>query len=60
MITPLQRLTLMLAEDARFTAYMPGNLIIDVTDDIEAAIKEVQTAREGFESAAEEKESLRN
>jgi hypothetical protein len=58
MTTPLQRLTRMLAEDARFTAYMPGNLIIDVTDDIEAAMAQVQTAREGFESVTEDKESI--
>jgi hypothetical protein len=36
----------MLADQAKFSAYMPGNIIIDVTDDLEAAIKEIQATRE--------------
>jgi hypothetical protein len=35
----------MLADQAKFSAYMPGNIIIDVTDDLEAAIKEIQATR---------------
>jgi hypothetical protein len=46
MRTPIHRLTQMLADQAKFSAYMPGNIIIDVTDDLEAAIKEIQATRD--------------
>ena len=43
MTTPVQRISRLLDEEARFVAYLPGNIIIDVTPDVTAAMAEVQT-----------------
>ena len=42
MNTPVQRISRLLDEEARFVAYLPGNIIIDVTPDVTAAMAEVQ------------------
>jgi hypothetical protein len=42
MTTPTQRISRLLDEEARFVAYLPGNIIIDVTPDVTAAMAEVQ------------------
>ena len=43
MTTPVQRISRLLNEEARFVAYLPGNIIIDVTPDVTAALAEVKT-----------------
>ncbi len=43
MTTPVQRISRLLDEEARFVAYLPGNIVIDVTPDVTAALAEVQT-----------------
>ena len=43
MNTPVQRISRLLDEEARFVAYLPGNIIIDVTPDVTVALAEVQT-----------------
>jgi hypothetical protein len=40
MTTPTQRISRLLDEEARFVAYLPGNIIIDVTPDVTAAMAE--------------------
>jgi hypothetical protein len=42
MTTPTQRISRLLDEEARFVAYLPGNIVIDVTADVTAALAEVQ------------------
>ena len=42
MTTPVQRISRLLDEEARFVAYLPGNIVIDVTPDVTAALAEVQ------------------
>ena len=53
MTTPIQRLTLLLNEGARFMVELPGHVAIDLTPDVIAAMAEVQTRREGFEPIKE-------
>ena len=48
MTTPTQRISRLLDEEARFVAYLPGNIVIDVTPDVTAALAEVQTRREAI------------
>ena len=43
MTTPTQRISRLLNEEARFVAYLPGNIIIDVTPDVMAAMAEVSS-----------------
>jgi hypothetical protein len=43
MTTPNQRISRLINEEARFVAYLPGNIIIDVTPDIMAAMAEVSS-----------------
>jgi hypothetical protein len=43
MTTPIQRLTRLLDEGARFMVELPGQLSIDLTPDVIAAIESVQT-----------------
>ena len=49
MTTPVQRLTRLLDEGARFMIQIPGQVSIDLTPDVIAALAEVQTTKEGFE-----------
>jgi hypothetical protein len=42
MTTPVQRISRLLDEEARFVAYLPGNIVIDVTPDVATAMAEVQ------------------
>jgi hypothetical protein len=51
MTTPTQRISRLLDEEARFVAYLPGNIIIDVTPDVTAAMAEVQTGSNTPEEA---------
>jgi len=51
MTTPVQRISRLLDEEARFVAYLPGNIIIDVTPDVTAAMAEVQTGSNTPEEA---------
>jgi hypothetical protein len=51
MNTPVQRISRLLDEEARFVAYLPGNIIIDVTPDVTAAMAEVQTGSNTPEEA---------
>ena len=51
MTTPVQRISRLLDEGARFVAYLPGNIIIDVTPDVTAALAEVQTGSNTPEEA---------
>jgi hypothetical protein len=51
MTTPIQRISRLLDEEARFVAYLPGNIIIDVTPDVTAAMAEVQTGSNTPEEA---------
>ena len=51
MTTPVQRISRLLDEEARFVAYLPGNIIIDVTPDVTAALAEVQTGSNTPEEA---------
>jgi hypothetical protein len=53
MTTPIQRLTRLLNEGARFMVELPGHVAIDLTPDVIAAMAEVQTRREGFEPIKE-------
>jgi hypothetical protein len=53
MTTPIQRLTRLLNEGARFMVELPGQMSIDLTPDVIAAMAEVQTQREGFEPGKE-------
>jgi hypothetical protein len=53
MTTPIQRLTRLLNEGARFMVEIPGHVAIDLTPDVIAAMAEVQTRREGFEPIKE-------
>jgi hypothetical protein len=43
MTTPIQRLTRLLDEGARFMVELPGQTSIDLTPDVIAAIAQVQT-----------------
>ena len=43
MTTPVQRISRLLDEEARFVAYLPGNIVIDVTADVATALAKVQT-----------------
>jgi hypothetical protein len=49
MTTPIQRLTRLLSEGARFMVEIPGQTSIDLTPDVIAAMAQVQTQRQGFE-----------
>jgi hypothetical protein len=49
MTTPTQRIFRLLNEGARFMVQIPGQVSIDLTPDVIAAMAEVQTRREGFE-----------
>jgi hypothetical protein len=49
MTTPIQRLTRLLDEGARFMVQIPGSVAIDLTPDIIAALDGIQTACRGFE-----------
>ena len=49
MTTPIQRLTRLLDEGARFMVELPGQMSIDLTPDVIAAMTEVQNQSEGFE-----------
>jgi len=51
MTTPVQRISRLLDEEARFVAYLPGNIIIDVTPDVTTALAEVQTGSNTPEEA---------
>lgn len=53
MTTPIQRLTRLLNEGARFMVELPGQMSIDLTPDVIAAMAEVQTRREGLEPGKE-------
>ena len=44
MTTPIQRLTRLLNEGARFKVELPGQLPIDLTPDVIAALEEVKTS----------------
>ncbi len=46
MTTPIQRLTRLLDEGARFMVELPGQASIDLTPDVIAAMAQVQTQRE--------------
>jgi hypothetical protein len=56
MSTPIQRLTRLLNEGARFMVELPGQMSIDLTPEVIAAMAQVQTKHEGFEPG---KESIR-
>jgi hypothetical protein len=49
MTTPIQRISRLLDEGARFMVELPGSVSIDLTPDVIAAMAEVQTHRDGFE-----------
>jgi hypothetical protein len=51
MTTPVQRISRLLDEEARFVAYLPGNIVIDVTADVATALAEVQTGSNTPEEA---------
>jgi hypothetical protein len=53
MTTPTQRLTRLINEGARFMVELPGQMSIDLTPDVIAALAEVQTRREEFEPIKE-------
>jgi hypothetical protein len=53
MTTPIQRLTRLLDEGAKFIVELPGHVVIDLTPDVIAALAEVQTQRDGFEPVKE-------
>jgi hypothetical protein len=53
MTTPVQRITRLLDEGARFMVKLPGNVAIDLTPDVIAALAGVQTGKEGFEPIKE-------
>lgn len=53
MSTPAQRIIRLLDEGARFMVELPGNVAIDLTPDVIAAMAEVQTGRDGFEPRKE-------
>ena len=53
MTTPIQRVTRLLDEGARFIVELPGQMSIDLTPDVIAAMAEVQTQHEGFEPGKE-------
>jgi hypothetical protein len=49
MTTPIQRISRLLDEGARFMVEIPGHVAIDLTTDVIAAMVQVQTQRDGFE-----------
>lgn len=51
MTTPVQRISRLLDEEARFVAYLPGNIVIDVTPDVATALAEVQMGSNTTEEA---------
>ena len=51
MTTPIQRISRLLNEGARFMVELPGHVAIDLTPDVIAAMDEVQTRREGFKES---------
>jgi hypothetical protein len=53
MSTPIQRLTRLLNEGARFMVELPGHDAIDLTPDVIAAMAQAQTKRDGFEPGKE-------
>ena len=53
MTTPTQRLMRLLNEGARFMVELPGQMSIDLTPDVIAAMAEVQNHHEGFEPGKE-------
>jgi hypothetical protein len=53
MTTPIQRVTRLLEEGARFMIELPGHVTIDLTSDVIAAMVEVQTRRDEFEHGKE-------
>ncbi|MEI7912310.1 MAG: hypothetical protein WCK77_21975 [Verrucomicrobiota bacterium] len=53
MTTPIQRITRLLSEGARFKVELPGQLAIDLTPDVIAALDAVQTGDKGFEPIKE-------
>jgi hypothetical protein len=59
MTTPIQRISRLLNEGARFMVELPGQMSIDLTPDVIAAMAEVQTQREGFEPGKESIEAQR-
>jgi hypothetical protein len=57
MSTPVQRITRLLDEGARFMVELPGQTSIDLTPDMIAAMAEVQIGRDRLEPR---KESIEN
>lgn len=53
MSTPTERLPPLLNEGARFMVELPGQASIDLTPDVIAALKQVQTEQNGFEPGKE-------
>lgn len=53
MSTPIERITRLVDEGARLMAQIPGQASIDMTPDVIAALSEVQTRRDGFETTKE-------
>jgi hypothetical protein len=51
MTTPIQRLTRLIDEGARFMVELPSQAAIDLTPDVIAAIAEVQTRRQDLQEA---------
>jgi hypothetical protein len=49
MTTPIQRISRLLNEGARFMVQIPGSVSIDLTPDVIAALAEVQNPDRGFE-----------
>ena len=53
MSTPTQRITRLLDEGARFMVELPGQVAIDLTPDVIAAMAQVQTQHDRFEPVKE-------
>jgi hypothetical protein len=53
MSTPINRLSRLINEGARFMVELPGQEAIDLTPDVLAALSEVQSRRYGFEPGKE-------
>jgi hypothetical protein len=57
MTTPVQRISRLLDEEARFVAYLPGNIVIDVTPDVTAALAESKSRELCLKSSGNGEES---